>query len=109
MKTLKFAPDLVSLVLSGEKKMTWRLFDDKDLQEGDELSLINKETGEEFAKARISSLTVKTLAQVTPEDYDGHEKYSSQEDMLVAFKKFYGDKVGLGTEVKILRFELIRV
>lgn len=107
MKTLKFAPDLVPLVLSGEKTTTWRLFDDKDLQEGDELSLINKETGEEFVKARITSLVIKTLGQIAPEDYAGHEKYSSQVEMVNAYKKYYGDKVNLETEVKILKFELI--
>lgn len=107
MKTLKFAPNLVSLILSGAKTKTWRLFDDKDLQVGDDLVFINKETGEEFAKARVTSLATKTLTQVTSEDYDGHDHYSSQEEMLDNFRKFYGDKVGLDTEVKILKFELL--
>lgn len=45
-------PHLVPLVLSGEKTSTWRLFDDKDLQKDDDLLLINKATGDEFAKAK---------------------------------------------------------
>ncbi|MBI2591035.1 MAG: ASCH domain-containing protein [Candidatus Blackburnbacteria bacterium] len=53
MKTLKFAPELASLVLDGSKTSTWRLFDDKDLAQGDQLSLVNRETREEFAKAVI--------------------------------------------------------
>ena len=46
MKTLKFASHLVQKILSGEKTSTWRLFDDKDLQVGDGLIFVNKDTGE---------------------------------------------------------------
>lgn len=42
MKTLKFTPELCALIVTGQKKSTWRLFDDKNLQVGDELSFINK-------------------------------------------------------------------
>lgn len=65
MKTLKFAPDLVSLVLSGDKTSTWRVFDDKNLEVGDELLFLNKETGEEFAKALITAVRVKCLGDIT--------------------------------------------
>jgi len=106
LKTLKFAPDLVPLVLSGEKTVTWRLFDDKNLQVGDELALVNKGTGEEFAKAYITSLKAKTLGQITSDDYSGHETYSGQEEMMETYRKYYGDKVTQETEVKILKFEL---
>lgn len=68
--------------------------------------MINKETGEEFAQVRITALVIKTLGQIAPEDYDGHEKYLSQTEMVNAYKKYYGDKVSLETEVKILKFEL---
>jgi len=36
MKSLKFSAELVPLILSGEKTMTWRFWDDKDLDSGDE-------------------------------------------------------------------------
>ena len=42
MKILKFKNELVSLISSGEKDSTWRLFDDKNLQEGDEVILVNQ-------------------------------------------------------------------
>lgn len=41
MKTLKFRDRLAQLVLSGEKYVTFRIFDDKDLQVGDELLLLD--------------------------------------------------------------------
>jgi len=106
MKTLKFAANLVPLVLSGEKTVTWRLFDDKDLQEGDELELVNRETGEVFARARITSVRVKKLGETTEVDGEGHEKYESQEQMLQMMRRYYVEPVTLETEVKIIKFVL---
>lgn len=105
MKTLKFAPDLVEKILAGEKTATWRLFDDKDLQEGDELTFINKETGEIFGSAKITSLYIKTLGTLTDEDWVGHERFSSDEEMYATYKQYYGDNVGPNSEVKILSFD----
>ena len=53
MKTLKFTPPLVKMILDGNKTTTWRLFDDKDSQPGDKLNLQNCGTGKDFAKAEI--------------------------------------------------------
>ena len=66
---------MVLLVLSGEKTSTWRLSDDKDLQKGDELILVNKETGEEFARATILNTREKKLKDLEENDFEGHEKF----------------------------------
>ncbi|OYV63676.1 MAG: hypothetical protein B7X03_00755 [Parcubacteria group bacterium 21-58-10] len=76
MKTLKFAPHLVEKIISGEKTITWRLFDDKDLQEGDDLIFVNKETGEQFGTATITSLKIKTLGTLEADDWMGHVNFS---------------------------------
>lgn len=108
MKTLKFKDYLASKILDGSKVITWRLFDDKDLQAGDKLSLVNKDTGKEFAKAVIVNVRTKKLGEVTESDFEaGHEKYQSQEDMIKEFKSYYGETVNLDTEIKIIRFDLI--
>lgn len=107
MKTLKFMSHLVPKVLSREKTSTWRLFDDKDLQEGDEFVMINKETGEEFAKAKITKIEEKKLGELEDTDFDGHEKYKDQEDMLNHYRGYYGDKVSPDTMAKMVDFELI--
>ena len=106
MKTLKFAPHLVPLVLSGEKTSTWRLFDDKDLQKGDNLLLINKATGEEFAKAVIVKTQEKKLKDLKDDDFDGHEKFESEDKMYEAYKSYYGDKVTPDTIVKMVDFKM---
>ncbi|MDQ5893454.1 MAG: hypothetical protein QG640_466, partial [Patescibacteria group bacterium] len=56
MKTLKFTPHLAQQILAGEKTSTSRLFDDTDLQEGDEIVFLNKETNEKFGTAIVTSL-----------------------------------------------------
>ncbi len=104
MKTLKFTTLLAEMILSGEKTTTWRLFDDKDLSEGDELEFVNKENGEVFAHAVAGRVYMKPLGQVNEDDYSGHERYASHDAMLAKFRKFYGDAVDDSTELKIVRF-----
>jgi hypothetical protein len=104
MKTLKFASKLCEKILSGEKTSTWRLFDDKDIQEGDELEMVNKETGDVIGVAKVSALKIRTLGTLTDEDWEGHEPYASEEEMYKTFRGFYGDKVNPDTEVKIIDF-----
>ncbi len=108
MKTLKFAPRLVPKILSGEKTSTWRLFDDKDLQVGDILTFINKETLEEFGTAKVITLKIKTLGTLTETDWKGHEKFESDKAMYTQYRKYYGEKVSPESELKILEFEFKR-
>lgn len=104
MKTLKFTSELCTLILTGQKTSTWRLFDDKDLQLGDSLTFINKETGESFGTAVISKLVVKTLGTLEDADWTGHERFASEDAMYAAYRTYYGDKVTPDTEVKLLSF-----
>ncbi len=94
------------LVLSGVKDSTWRLFDDKDLKEGDRLTLINKDTGNEFGKAVIISTREKKLGDLEESDFEGHEKFESEAKMYEAYRSYYGDKVNSDSLVKIIKFKL---
>jgi hypothetical protein len=107
MKTLKFMPNLIPLVLSGEKTSTWRLFDDKDLQKDDNLLLIDKTTGKEFAKAIIVKTEEKKLKDLEDSDFNGHEKFESEEKMYETYKSYYGDKVNPETIIKMVDLKLI--
>ncbi|MCA9358792.1 ASCH domain-containing protein [Candidatus Kaiserbacteria bacterium] len=104
MKNLKFKSELCELILSGEKTATWRLFDDKDLQVGDEIQFVNKETGETIGDGEILKLKVTSLGSLQEEDWIGHEKYSSPEEMYKTYRGYYGDKVGPDTKLKIIDF-----
>ncbi len=104
MKTLKFTPKLCEEIIRGTKTSTWRLFDDKDLQTGDRLEFLNKETLEVIGAGVIISLSSKTLSTLKEEDSIGHERYASEEAMYEAYRRYYGDKVTKDTEVKIITF-----
>jgi hypothetical protein len=94
----------VPSILSGEKTSTWRLFDDKDLKVGDDLEFINKNTLETFGYAKITEIREKKLGDLVEKDYDGHEKFVSNEEMIETYKGYYGDRVNENTIVKIIRF-----
>lgn len=106
MKTLKFAEPLPSLILSGKKDTTWRINDEKDLEVNDELSLcfINKQ---QFARAKILWIKQTTFERLTNEDLEGHEKFSSLEDMYKTYTKYYKQEVKPNTKLKVIKFELL--
>lgn len=108
MKSIKFASHLIPKVLSGQKTSTWRMFDDKDFQVGDEISCINKESGQEFAQAKISQIQEKKLQEISENDYEGHERYADLTTMIAAFQKYYGKNVNQDSIVKIIHFQLIK-
>ncbi len=106
-KTLKFAPNLIPLVLSGEKVSTWRLFDDKELTQGDILDFINKETLAHFATAQIIKVIEKPLGELTGKDKKGHEKFESDEEMYQTYTKYYNRLVDAATPVKLIWFQIL--
>jgi len=107
MKTLKFRPELAQLILDGKKTTTWRLFDDKDLQKGDELELVNKATFEPFAHAVIVTTVEKPLKDLTDADWEGHERYASDAEMYAHYRVYYpGEEINPDTSVKIIHFRL---
>lgn len=108
IKTLKFKNHLINKILDGFRSSTWRLFDDKNLQIGDELHFLSSDTGKKFAKARIEAIKIKKMGELQEADFEGHEKYKDQDDMLKHYRGYYGDKVTLDTEVKMIKFRLMR-
>lgn len=108
VKKLKFAPELIPLILSEEKYSTWRLWDDKDLKTGDQLNLTNATTLEVFAKAEITRVTEKSFCDLTREDKQGHEKFKNNEEALTTYSKYYHRPVNSKTKVKIILFRLIK-
>ncbi len=105
MKRLKFSENLVPLVVSKEKDTTWRINDDKFLTVGDSLSLCDKD-GEEFGKAEILWVKDTFFKNLTTEDFEGHEKFSSEEEMLSTYSKYYSMDVTKETKVKVIKFKL---
>ncbi|MEI6039969.1 MAG: ASCH domain-containing protein [Candidatus Berkelbacteria bacterium] len=108
MKTLKFASNLVPLILNGDKTATWRLFDDKDLIKGDKVLFLDQETKELFAEADLIEVKETTFRDLTLQDKDGHEKYITDKEMLETFSKCYNTEVNLNTPLKVVKFKIIK-
>lgn len=106
-KTIKFRDHLAKLILEGKKDATWRLFDDKDLQVGDLVDLVNWNTGESFGSAELLNVKEKPLGQLEESDFEGHERFPSEEEMYKNYRLYYGDKVSPDTIVKMIRFKLL--
>lgn len=110
MKKLKLDHGLAELVLKGEKTSTWRIFDDKDLSVNDRVLLIDKvdphrpETWKDIGVATINTVVQKRLGEIGEADMDERNEYTSREDMLRDFQKYYGSDVSWETPVKILHF-----
>lgn len=106
-KRLKFAQHLVPLVLNGTKTSTWRLWDDKNLQVGDNVDFIEYGTQKPFASATLIEIVEKPLGKLTKEDKSGHETFANDEEMYETYTKYYGKPADKDTLVKLIRFKLI--
>ncbi len=106
-KTLKFTKVLSELILKGEKTTTWRIFDDKNISTGDLFIFIVKELLQEFAKAKIKDVKETSFKNLSFKDWDGHEKFSSNEEMYNTYSKYYDTQITEYTIVKVIQFELI--
>jgi len=108
LKAVGFIKDLQEIVLNGSKTITWRLWDDKDLQEGNVFSCVDMVTRAPFAKAKITQVQEKPFKDLKSEDKDGHEKFASDQEMYDTYARYYHKKVDENTIVKIIKFELIK-
>lgn len=107
MKSLKFRQSLSELILKNEKTTTWRIFDDKDITQGNEMQFVVWETGEVFAKVKIVHVVEKKFKELNAEDLDGHEKFVSKEEMYATYSTYYKRQVNENTIVKIIKFEIV--
>lgn len=105
MKVVKFRKHFIPEILSGNKNTTWRLFDDKNLSVGDEVELVEKESLSKFGEAKIVNVVNKNIEELQPQELLEHG-YENVNRMIEGHKLYYGDKVSLKTQVKIIQFEL---
>lgn len=106
-KRLRFAKDLVPLILSGEKVSTWRLWDDKALAVGDVVDFIEQHSNRHFATAKLTKVIEKRLGALTVEDTQGHEQFESAEKMYETYTRYYGRAADQNTLAKLIWFELM--
>ena len=107
MKVVKFREALSKLILQNKKTLTWSLFDDKDLSAGEIVSFLIWETKKEFAKAKLTNVKETTFGELTEEDWDGHEKFPSEEELYKTYSKYYNYQIDKDTPLKVIKFELV--
>lgn len=108
MKQLGFVQELIPLVLSGEKYITWRSIpDDKDLSVGDIVECVEAKTLQPFAKIKLITVKITTFGNMTEDDRNGHEKFSSEKELYDTYSRYFGQNVTKDTPVKVIKFKLI--
>lgn len=108
-KTLKFRPELTSLITGGTKTATWRLDDDKNIMVGDTLELLEFGTLNKIATAVAQEVIVKKFKDLTDNDRLGYELYSSENEMYKSFSNDYKKVVDPETEVKVIKFRILEL
>jgi len=106
MKTLKFSSNQIQDILNKKLTATWRLFDDKKLDVGDDLQFVNRDNGQIFGYGQIVEITIKKISDLTKSDEIGGESFSDKDAIIKTFKNFYGPSVNLESVIKIIRYEL---
>ncbi len=107
VKILKFSDPLPELILKGQKTITWRINDDKNITTGDELSLCRKSDLKEFARAKAIAVKTTTFGDMTEEDRDGHEEFGSENELYHTYTAYYKFPITPETKVKVIKFQLI--
>lgn len=107
LKTLKFQDKLADMIIEGEKTITWRINDDKDIQEGDEIALIRRPSMKEFGRAEVIKVKETTFGEMAPEDYEGHEKFKTKDEMYKTYSKYYNMEVTPKTKLKVITLRIM--
>ena len=104
MKTLKFEPNLVAIIVDGTKTSTWRLHDDKQLEVGDEIQFLDSSTGNTFGYGVVREVISKRFCDLTDDDKKGHETYANDAEMFKTFSRYYGYDITNQEIVKVVKY-----
>ncbi len=106
---LGFASELVPLVRSGEKVLTYRLGDKWNfLNVGDTIETKDSGTGDKFGKLEITQKELTTFGELT-ENREGHEQYEDKEARRKKFENYYKRPVEDSESITILGFKVVEL
>jgi ribonuclease HI len=109
-KQIKFEHQLAADIENGKKTTTFRFFDDKHIQVGDVLDVIDKVQQDNPASWQVigtmdvREVIEKRVRDLSASDWAGHETYQSSKVFLDTFRYYYGKPIDEETPVKIIRF-----
>ncbi len=102
---------MAELIRQGQKTVTWRVNDEKNLNVDDEVWIIDKvdkknpDSWQAIGTARINEILAKRLGEIEPGELGGEEEYATKQDMVAAFRQYYGRDINEKTSVKIIHFD----
>ncbi|HUD10798.1 MAG TPA: hypothetical protein VMS08_00185 [Candidatus Saccharimonadia bacterium] len=103
---LKFAPDLHQK-LRHDKRATWRIGCDREIEVGDGLVLCGPGgLDEQLGHAYVTEVFHRTLDEMTLIDALGHEAYRDEQHLIETFEGYYGQPVGRSTAITVIRFHV---
>lgn len=104
MKSLTFAKEYVEPVVDGEKYLTIRYRPNGgELEAGDDVELF-ADDGEKFGEAYIEDVIWMDQEAYISWNPDGHESYTSPEELYQALKQYYPD-IDPDDTVKVIEFD----
>ena len=106
---LTFTLELAGFVAQGCKNRTWRINNERDIKPDDRLRLLvrvaeDDNTKRLFGLATVKDVYVKKLGDLGTSDFIGHEPFSSQEELIDTYRKYYGPGVGEDSLTTIITF-----
>lgn len=113
MKQLKFEHQFAQAVKTGDKSATLRVHDDKDINVGDMLQLVDKvdrdypTTWEVTGELHVNEIEQIALEKLSKEHFVSAESFKDQTEMLQVFRRFYGEHVSESTPVNVIHFSFV--
>ena len=108
--TIGFAPELVPLILSGEKFLTYRFGNKYDyIQAGDKINVLNSKNNKIIGEAIVTNKFWKQFKDL-PQDLPGHETYIDIEHhrkVLSGYYAYIGREIQDDDLFLVFEFKLI--
>jgi len=103
-KKILFAPPFPKILFTGEKNKTFRVTGGENYKVGDKISLCYA-NGDEFAVAVIKEKYKKRFKDLTTSDWQGHERFASDEEMYKIYSNWEGFQITPKTQLEIICYE----
>jgi hypothetical protein len=104
LQKLLFAPPFPNILFTGEKNKTFRVTGGERYKIGEQVAFCYV-SGEEFARARIIDKLRRTFETLTESDWQGHERFASEQEMYQTYSTWQRFQVGPKTELDILVYD----
>ncbi|MBT3398011.1 ASCH domain-containing protein [archaeon] len=104
MKVLYFGEPIPEILVEGNKNSTFRVCDSQNIRQGDLISFLLPDDTP-FAEVQCTGTKMTRFEDLTPEDWEGHERFPSDVKMFEIYSNWEKRPITKSDSVKIIRFE----